>query len=413
MIRYEEAIQIIQNLQFHYSLKTEKVELLQAYGRILADEIVSPENIPYADNSAMDGYAINAQETILASNETPLFFNIESVVAAGDVRAHRNNDPLKADSSASGSCVEIMTGALLPHSHYDSVIKVEDVHRIGNQIRLTEPVIKGRHVRPQGTDFRIGKNVISKNTILKDQHIMALAALGISEVEVKKKMRVAVLSTGNEIVPFEQKNIKESQVRNSSAPFLKVFLERNHCAVTLFGIQNDEAQSFFELMQELLNTEFDLILTTGAVSMGKWDFILKTLPDLKMKILFHKVAIRPGKPILVAQSEDLEKIFFGLPGNPISTAVGARFFVMPFIERILQIEQQEKWIPLQSDVIKPDGLECFYKASLINDANPVIQALAGQDSYMIHSFLQSNCWVQLPASGNLIKAGTKVRVIDL
>lgn len=408
MIHYEEAVKNIKELASYFSFKTEKIELLQAYGRVLAENIISEENIPYADNSAMDGFAIKASETTLATKENPIYFTVQSTIAAGDTTDNRH-----ANQIQSYSCVEIMTGALLPCAHYDSVVKVEEVERIGNQICLSAPVPIGNNVRPKGTDFAVGQSVLFKNTVLKDQHIMALAALGISEVVVKKKIRVAVLSTGNEIVPFEQKNIKEFQVRNSSAPFLKVFLERNHCVVTLMGIHNDNPESFFQVMSELLKVDYDLILTTGAVSMGKWDFIMKVLPDLNMKILFHKVAIRPGKPILLARSEDFNTVFFGLPGNPISTAVGARFFVLPWIEEIMQIETQENWVSLESDVIKPDGLACFFKAVLKPDSKPVVQALSAQASYMIHSFVCSNCWVQLPAVGRVIKAGTQVRVVDL
>lgn len=408
MIGYEEALKKIKELSNYFSTQTEIVDLLKAQGRILAEDIISQENIPLADNSAMDGFALKASETRLATQANPLRFTVQSTIAAGDALGSQSPDQIK-----SNTCVEIMTGALLPDTHYDSVVKVEDVQRQGNQIIVLAPVPAGNNVRPKGTDFAIGNCVLFKNTVLKDQHIMALAALGISTVIVKKKINVAVLSTGNEIVPYEQKVVSNSQVRNSSAPFLKVFLERNHCQVTLLGIQNDDPQSFLEIMSRLIKADYDIILTTGAVSMGKWDFIINTLPDLKMNMLFHKVAIRPGKPILLAQSEDLKTVLFGLPGNPISTAVGARFFVLPLIEKIMQIEPLEKWFPLQSDVVKPDGLKCFFKAVLSEDSNPTVRALTGQASYMIHSFLQSNCWVQLPAEGNVIKSGTKVRVVDL
>jgi len=306
-----------------------------------------------------------------------------------------------------------MTGAILPRAHYNSVVKVEDVKRSGNQIIVKAPVPKENNIRPKGTDFAIGQSVLNKNTVLKDQHIMALAALGITQVTVKRKFRVAVLSTGNEIVSFEQKNLKESQVRNSSAPFLKVFLERHHCEVTLLGIHKDDPKNFFQAMSGLLKDKYNLIITTGAVSMGKWDFITDTLPDLNMKTIFHKVAIRPGKPILLAQSQNQKTVLFGLPGNPVSTAVGVQFFVLPLIKKIMQTASQEKWVKLETDVIKPDGLECFFKAVLKSDLSPAVKALTGQASYMIHSFIQSNCWVQLPAAGNITEAGTWVRVTDL
>ncbi len=408
MITYEEAIKKIAEHSTAISVGTEKVALLQALGRVLAEEIISEENIPYADNSGMDGFALNADETLLASVENPLFFNVHSVIAAGDSANEKTRE-----INSKKSCLEIMTGGLLANNYYDAVVKVEDVKREANQITLTAPVRKANNVRPKGTDFAIGQSVLSKNTVLKDQHIMALAALGIAPVTVKKKIRVAVLSTGNEIVSFENKNPKEFQVRNSSAPFLKVFLERHHCAVTLLGVHNDDPSSFYQVMSGLLKAKYDLIITTGAVSMGKWDFIGKTLPDLKMQTIFHKVAIRPGKPILLAQATESKTILFGLPGNPISTAVGAQFFILPLLEKVMQLKTQEKWVPLEADVSKPEGLECFFKAVLNPDFNSAVKVLTAQASYMIHSFAQSNCWVQLPAAGNMTKAGTLVRVIDI
>lgn len=405
MISYEEALNMVKNLSARFDLGVEGVDLLEAKGRVLAEDVFSEEVIPAADNSAMDGFAVKASETFLASKENPILLKVQSILAAGD--------SAPASRYFEESCVEIMTGALLPSSQFDAVVKVEDVVRQGSAIILTAPIGIGCNVRPRGTDFEKGQRVLAKNVVIQEQHIMALAALGISRLTVKKKLRVAVLPTGNEIVPHEQKHVQGAQVRNSSAPFLKVFLERNHCEVTLLGILGDDSGKFIQVLSELLRQKFDLVLTTGAVSMGKWDFIAPSLPDLKMKILFHKVAIRPGKPILLAQSEDHRTVFFGLPGNPISTAVGAQFFIKPWIERVLGIETPEKWLALKTDLKKPEGLECFFKAKIDYGMKPEVEVLKGQSSYMIHSFVQSNSWVQLPAADVFLSAGTAVRVHDL
>lgn len=421
MINYEEALKIIKNTSLRFNLENEVVGLFESRGRVLAEDIFSCENIPSADNSAMDGFAVKSSETSLASKENPVHLCVRSILAAGDLHSHQNEEK----SFPKKSCVEIMTGALLPEDAFDSVVKVEDVVRCNgesdqnsdHEIILTAPVEKGANVRPKGTDFKIGQKVIDKDVILQEQHLMAFAALGIDRLKVKRKIRVAVLSTGNEIVPFEQQKLKGPQVRNSSAPFLKLFLERNNCHVELLGILSDDPKRFFQVMKEILERKFDLILTTGAVSMGKWDFITQVLPDLKIKTHFHKVAIRPGKPILLAESEEQNTVLFGLPGNPISTAVGAQFFVKPLIDKILKIETSEKWAQLVADVNKPEGLECFFKAKLTFDQKPnrkpIVEVLKGQASYMIHSFVTSNSWVQLPAQDSFLKAGTDVKVFDL
>lgn len=404
MINYNDALNILKKLSADIIAEEEAVSLLDACDRISATDIVSTENIPAVDNSAMDGFAVNSLETMGASAATPIYLSISEILAAGEHPKTENNSP--------NTCVEIMTGAALPQG-CDSVVRVEDVRHEGNQIILIEPVKAGSNVRPMGTDFSIGQPVIPKDTVLREPHIMALAALGLSDVKVKRKIKVAVLSTGNEIVPFNQKHLSNVQVRNSSAPFLKLFLTRHHCTVDLCGILSDDKTKFHSLMGELLDRKYDLIVTTGAVSMGKWDFITNSLTDLKMTTHFHKVAIRPGKPLLLAQSESKHTVFFGLPGNPISTAVGAQFFILPFIENILHISSPQRCATLKFDVEKPEGLECFYKARLEKTDRSVVEVLRGQASYMIHSFVQSDSWVQLPMSGNRIKAGTVVRVYDL
>lgn len=405
MIKYNEAIGLIKDLAPRFTPQIETVDLLESVGRILAEDVRSGENIPYADNSAMDGFAVHANSTAGATKDNPIHFVVKSIIAAGDT-----TNPLQTSELKSETCVEIMTGALIPDDYYDAVIKVEDIERTEGLIKISTPIARGTNIRPKGSDFVVGQKVLSKNTVINEQHVMALAALGISEIQVKKKMRVAVVSTGNELVAYNEKITKASQVRNSSAPFLKIFLEKNHCKVDLKGIQHDSAEGFFNLMNDLLKEDYDLIVTTGAVSMGKWDFILSTLNDLKMKKIFHKVAIRPGKPILFAESQTSKTLLFGLPGNPISTAVGAQFFVMPLIEEVMKLRANEKFVVLEKDINKPEGLECFFKANINEGARPAVEVLTGQASYQIHSFVQSNCWVQLPAEASFLKAGTMVKV---
>jgi len=406
MIQYEVALQVLQQTASRLVLEIEDVSLLNCMGRVLAESLFSPENIPAADNSAMDGYAIRAQDTRGASQDQPVKIKILGVLAAG---AESENWDF---SSKQG--LEIMTGAILPKSTLDAVVRVEDVERQGEFILVRNEIPEFSHIRKVGTDFQIGQKIVHQGTTLNEQHVLALAALGIHSFKVFRKVKVAVISTGTEIVDHALQKLKLNQVRNSSSPYLKVFLEKHHCQVDLLGSVKDEVQDFSRLLNIALSKKYDLIVTTGAVSAGKWDFVTKALPDFNFEVHFHKAAIRPGKPILFAESKSQNTFFFGLPGNPISTAVGAQFFILPMLNKVMRITENDESFELAQDVRKPADLECFYKARKIKtNRGEQVQVLPGQMSYMIHSFIESNCWVQLPAGASEIKANTKVKCLTI
>jgi molybdopterin molybdotransferase len=406
MIQYEEALQVIQQRAANLKIEIEELPLLSCMGRVLAEDLFSPENIPAADNSAMDGFAIQSQDTRGASPDEPVKIKILGILAAGADAENWN--------FSKGQGLEIMTGAILPCSTLNAVVRVEDIERQGEFILIKNKVVEFSHIRKAGTDFQIGQKIANQGTILNEQHVLALAALGLHTIKVFRKVRVAVISTGTEIVDYSLQKLKPNQVRNSSSPYLKVFLEKHHCQVDLLGSVKDEILEFGHLMQLALAKKYDFIVTTGAVSAGKWDFVTGALPDFNFQVLFHKAAIRPGKPILFAQSKSQSTFFFGLPGNPISTAVGAQYFILPLLKKAMFLPESQEIFELVHDVKKPIGFECFYKARKVK-AIPVeqVQVLPGQMSYMIHSFIESNCWVQLPAGSAEIKANTKIKGLTI
>jgi molybdopterin molybdotransferase len=218
-----------------------------------------------------------------------------------------------------------------------------------------------------------------------------------------------VLATGKELVPPERRP-KPGQIRDGSSSFLMAALEQNGCEARHFGIVRDDPKDFAHKMKKILAAKPDAVLTTGAVSMGKHDFVTAEVARLGAKLLYHKVAIRPGKPGLVARFHR-GPIFFGLPGNPVSTVVGWRFFVRPYLQRCLGLPAEiPRRARLSARVEKPEGLRCFFKARREGDS---VRVLRGQGSHMISTLLEADCWAVLPEARSGIRAGKEVEVYPL
>lgn len=426
MIYYYSALEVINSLAGNKrDHKSETLFLEFALRRILADNIFSHEDVPGFDNSAMDGFALSAQDTTFASQQCPVSIKITGVIAAGD---SLGND-LTEDDKVGLKGVEIMTGSVVPKG-YDCVIKIEDGVLVKDlnsnivEIKVTAPVKRGQNIRKSGTDFKVGDLICKKGTLLMPEHILALASLGVSRVKVLTRPKIALISTGKELVSISQEDshhLPLGKIRNSTAPFLKAAssLMGVGAGVDLqyFGTIPDDPTEFQKLIGHILkDSDFqpDLVVTTGAVSMGKHDFIKESLIELGAKIHFHKVAIRPGKPLLLAEFEG-GPVFFGLPGNPISSAVGFRFFIEPYLRTFLNLKAEAALrCRLFEATRKPVGLRCFFKARLCIDENGAqVQVLSGQESYKVQSLVQANCWAVLEEEGEIVENDKRVEVFPL
>lgn len=405
MIAFQEAIDKIQQAAHKRSLKQEEVSLLQAVGRILTEDLYASEDLPARDNSAMDGFALRSEATLLATEGRPCLFPVLGFIAAGDEAPPLGNPE--------GGVYGIMTGALIPESKFDAVVKVEDVEVFveGGKsfICVKAPVARGNNIRPRGSDFSQGCRILKQGHRLCHEDIMALAALGYAKVTVFKKIKMGVLSTGKEVVPYATKNLTPQQVRNSSAPFLQSYFSSLGCDVDVYEQSEDSPTGFNEKFRNLVAGGYDLILTTGGVSMGNWDYVTDSLQELGVGIEFHKVAIRPGKPLLFGVHEKTGTAVFGLPGNPVSTAVGATFFVTSYLKS-LRGESDEKalFLPIADAIKKPRGLRSFFKARI--EKNGCVRILEGQGSYMLHSLLEANCWAVVSEEHDGLKEGASVEV---
>ena len=414
MIEFKEALSHISTLASQIQLEAEIIPLEHADGRICSVDIFSLEAVPAFNNSAMDGFAIHAEDTREASDTNPIRLHVSSVLAAGDeVQSY----------SAGIRAVEIMTGAPLPEI-FDAVVKIEDVEVLRSaDARLSEICVrtvipKGNNIRKIGSDFKVGQVVLLQGSAIRAESMMALASLGISQVSVFQKPTVAILSTGKELVPSNTQELKPGMIRNSTALYFQTAFAHLGGNVVHVSSVGDEVEGFKKHLAQILDGNIDILVTTGAVSMGKYDFIPAVLKDMGAEIIFHKVAIRPGKPILLAKiprQGGRPLVVFGMPGNPVSSAVGLRFFLTPlFRELNRQKPEQGLRVKLSEAISKPPGLKCFFKARLENSENEFcVSALSGQASFMVSSLVRANSWVLFSEVGSTVGKNEEVLVYPL
>jgi molybdopterin molybdotransferase len=405
MISYKESIKILKKSNIF--IKDEIIKTNDCLNRVVAHDIKSNVNNPSADNAAFDGYVVNSNETKNLSKKNNKLFKIEGIIAAGD---KPKNKKIKKFQT-----FEIMTGGLIPKG-FDTIIPIEQTVFYPNKknpkyILVDKKINKYQHVRFKGSDYKKNDLLIKKGTILKSNHILALNTLGIKKIMVKKIPNILFFSSGNEIT--DQEKIPDWKVRNSNSHYIKSIDKNFLFNFSYGGILKDKDESLFEKkIKKMINSKIDIIITSGAVSAGKFDYIPKIINKFKISNYFKSVAIRPGKPILFARIKGKHKAIFGLPGNPISSAACFRFFVYPYLEMILEIEKEKpiKAI-LKNEFIKKTNFTRFVKSNINTTKNGKIEIriLKGQESYKIKSFVKSNIWAVFPAGKSIFK---KNEIVD-
>ena len=401
MIGYLKAKKILEKSKIKINL--ENLSSLDTLNRISAENIYSKVNYPAANNTAFDGYAISSKDTILLNRKKKKFFKIIKTIAAGD-------NP-KISNIKKFQTVEVMTGALLPKS-FDTVIPIEQIkfypsNKVKKYILIDKKISKNNHIRFKGSDFKKKELIISKGEIVQPQHILAFKSLGIKKIKVMSKPNILFFSTGNEI--SEKNKINDWQVRNSNSYYIKSLSKNFLFNFIDGGLLKDKDNLLFEKkLNKSLNSKIDIIITSGAVSAGKFDFVPSIIKKFKLTSFFKGVSIRPGKPILFAKFKNKNKCFFGLPGNPISSAACFRFFVYPYVCNILGLQKEKPFKAiLKKDFEKKKKFTRFLKAKLISTKNGTLEVeiLTGQESFRIKSFIKSNVWAILKSGKSLFKKG--------
>ena len=371
------------------SIKNEIVSIKQSLNRVPASDVISPVNYPTCDNTAFDGFAVNSKETKFLSSKNIKKFKIIKTLAAGD------NPNIKRIPKY--STIEVMTGTII-QKPFDTIIPIEQIHFFPNKskakyIILKKKLKKNEYIRPSGSDFKKGDKVAKKGQIINPTNILAFKTLGIEKILVKKKPKVIFYPTGNEL--SDNKKIPNWKIRNSNTIYLDSFIKNLPINFIIKNILRDNDQiTFKKEIQKNIKSKFDLVITSGAISAGKFDFIPNIIKQFKLKSIFKGVNIRPGKPIMFAKFKN-NMCFFGLPGNPISSAACFRFFVLPFIFKSLGITFEKPVVAkLKYRFLKKRNFTRFIKGKLIftKKGEAEFEAFKGQESYKIGSFTKSNAW---------------------
>jgi len=311
MIPVEEAEKILNKITFR--LETEEVALMDSLGRVLGQDIVSGISMPPFDKSAMDGYAVS-------SSDNPKKFKIVEVIAAGDV-------PQK--SVGKGQCSKIMTGAMLPPGT-DRVIKKEVTEEKDGYMYLTGED-NNINICFLGEDVKPGDIVLGAGHLIRPPEIGIIASMGLRTFQVYKKPRVGIVTTGSEIVTPGQR-LSKGQIYNSNTYSISAQVVQTGAEVTFAGIVSDDKERIKEKISNLL-AECQMVLISGGVSEGEYDFVPGILKDSGVKLHFDKVAIQPGKPTVFGTLGNI--LVFGLPGNPVSTFTIFEVFVKPVLYRLM------------------------------------------------------------------------------
>lgn len=375
-----------------------KVAIRSALGRFLVEDIYSTINVPSHINSAMDGYAINADD-IPESTEANL--DVIGIVYAGQ--------PFKQEIKP-GQCARIMTGGMMP-AGTDTVIMQEDVQRSGNTITITAGHQSGQNVRQAGEDLAIGEIAFQKGQKIMPAELGILASLGLSEVKVHRRLRVAFFSTGDELRSIGE-TLGDGDIYDSNRYSLYGMLTRLGVDVIDMGVIADRKEDIEQAFNDASDNA-DVIITSGGVSVGEADFVKDTL-DSMGEIKFWKIAMKPGRPLAFGKVK--EAFFFGLPGNPVAVMVTFYQFVQTALLNMAGAQIKPRFhiqLPCTSSFLRKSPGRTEFIRGLINtdtDGRMTVSSTGKQGSGILNSMSKANCFIVLKHNDGIVNKGDLVHV---
>jgi molybdopterin molybdotransferase len=417
MLSVEEALERI--LGAFQPLESERVPILETPSRVLAEDVYADVDIPPYANSSMDGYAVQAADTVGASRETPARLLVVGGVPAGYV-AEKELTP--------GTTICIMTGAPIPPGA-DAVVPVEDTQATGEWVNVFAEVEAGQYIRPAGEDVRQGTLVLRRGTRIRPQEVGMLAALGQKEVAVTRRPRVAILATGDEVVEIDAP-LAPGKIRNANSYSNAAQVIACGGTPILLGIARDRVRELTETIRAGLAQGVDLFLTSGGVSVGDFDLVKKVLAA-EGEVNFWRVRMKPGKPMVFGRlnlpslcppqwggGKGGESVpVLGLPGNPVSVMVSFEMFVRPAILKMLGMTEWKRPVveaTLVDEVKQKDDRRHFLRVRLEREAGEYRAHLTGgQGSGILSSMVKANALAIIPEEWSRVPAGARVRVMLL
>lgn len=376
-------------------LPPERASLLEAVGRFAAEAVSARVDLPGFDNSAMDGYAVRAEDLKNASASNPAKLRQAGQVGAGEVFSR---------SVSKGECVRIFTGSALPRG-LDAVVMQEDVTVEGDGIRFCEPAKPLENVRLRGEDVRIGNPVIQAGDRIHATRMGLLAATGHSEVLVRRPPRVALLSTGSELMEPGAR-LGEGKIYESNRTLLAGLLGDIHCAPTILPLVPDDLKNTVSALENAFGTS-DFVITTGGVSVGELDFVKDAFVRLGGQVDFWKIALRPGKPFVFGKLGD--RCLFGLPGNPVSALVTFLVLVRPALLKSMgarDVDLARIQAELTERIANHGERRHFVRGRWENGK---VRIAGTQSSHMIGALGDANCLIDVPPQTQF-EAGKMVEV---
>lgn len=383
MISAQNALDLI--LQNSIVTKKISISFQEALGRVLAEDLVADRDFPPYDRVTMDGIAIDSKafETGLRT------FKIQEMQGAGD---------LQSTLQSPENCIEIMTGGVLP-LNTSAVIRYEDLTISNGQASVNVEIIKGQNIHTKGQDKKAGELVLKKGTKLNASHLALAASVGKQTLEVLEIPKVAVVSSGDELVEISEEPLPH-QIRKSNVYAVGSLLKKLHVSVAYFHIADDLAKSTKKITELLQG--FDILIFSGGVSMGKKDFIPEALKANNVEAVFHKIAQKPGKPMWFGKTQ--KNLVFALPGNPVSTYLCTVRYVLPFFEKCLGTAKIDfDKVILAEDVTFKPHLSYFLQVKIENiNGSLMAFPLKHNGSGDFISLAEADGFVELPCSDQTI-----------
>ena len=394
-------------LNFFEPVDITSLPIAHVAGRILARGITASSDLPFFDNSSVDGFALRTSDVAGADHASPRFLDVVADIRAGIY----SNILVEA-----GQCVRIMTGAPLPRGA-DAVVMVEDtdfhVRLTGTpaplKVAVYKPVQTGENIRHRGDDLRAGDKVLTAGTRLRAQEVGLLAMLGMAEVPVYRSLKLALLSSGDELLPVEVP-LTPGKIHDANSYILAALSENMGVELIRLGVARDAESDIRSRLKRAVDEKADIIISSAGVSVGAFDYV-KSVVETDGELDFWKVDIRPGKPLAFGKYHGIP--FFGLPGNPVSAFVSFEIFVRPALEKASGHTPRSH--PAQkaflTEPVESDGRQSFLRAVVTEERGRLVARLTGhQGSGNIFSLVQANALLIVPSGVKSLPANSEAEI---
>ncbi len=414
VLTFEDARRVVEDHALQQAPgRNEAVDLLHAAGRILAEQISADRDIPPFPRSTRDGYAVRSADVSTLPAKLKLIGEIKAGPPIGSVLPTLNG----------GEAFSIMTGAPVPQGA-DAIVMIEYTSLQDDCVEITKKISPGENIVPQGAEAKRGSLLLAKGTKLNESAIALAASVGKSRLNVFVRPRIAVLTTGDELVELDAE-IAPTQIRNSNSYSLAVQIRQARAEPVLLAIAPDEPRRLRQLIEQGLQS--DLLIMTGGVSMGRYDLVEQVLAEMQAEFFFTGAKIQPGRPVVFGRIScgagaparegfvPAHKYFFGLPGNPVSTMVTFELFARPMIEALAGMSSHPLAFlhaRLKSEIRVKTGLKRFLPAVLSGQYEvSQVELVPWQGSGDIAARSRSNCYIVIPPDREYIPAGEWIAVM--